>query len=238
MDIHSHVVPSGDDGVASESEGLDLIRLAAERGTRAIYGTPHVWPIDGLREAREAAVRAAHERMREVASASGVDLQLGFEVTPVPERHDEDPERYRLGDLNAVLVEVPFRGPIGLPFDYGDFVEDAGFLPILAHPERSDAVLADPSHVREARERGWLIQLNGSSILGQHGRAERNLAWKLLHDGLVDLVASDGHRASRPPFLDETRHALVERLGDAADLLLDGSNLAPARQTGACATGM
>lgn len=226
VDIHSHVVPSGDDGVASEGEGLDLIRQAAERSTGVLYATPHVWPIDGLDDARAHDVRAAFERMREPARAAGVELHLGFEVTPAPGRHGEDPARYRLGELDAVLVEVPFRGAFDLPRRYGEYVESAGLLPILAHPERSDAVLEDPSHIGAARDRGWLVQVNSSSLLGRHGRAERQLAWQLVRDGLVDLVASDGHRASRPPYLDEAHRALVDELGPSGDALVDGSALA------------
>lgn len=237
VDVHSHVVPSGDDGVASEEEGLELIRLAAARGTAVLYATPHVWPIDGLDPEREAAVRSAHRRMRPQARGAGVDLQLGFEVTPAPARHDEDPARYRLGELDAVLVEVPFRGPIDTPFRYAELVASSGLVPILAHPERSDAVLAEPAVMRGVRDRGWLVQLNSSSLLGRHGRLERALAWQLIHDGVADLVASDGHRASRPPFLDEARAALRDELGAAGESLVDGSALAPLSRSGGRASG-
>ena len=226
VDVHSHVVPSGDDGVASEAEGLDLIEQAAVRGTGVIYATPHVWPIDGLEAERESAVRRAHERMRPEALEHGVELELGFEVTPAPVRHEEDPARYRLGTLDAVLVETPFRGSIDVPTRYAELVDSAGLVPILAHPERSAAVLAEPEHLHTMRERGWLVQLNGSSLLGYHGRAERSLAWQLVRDGLADLVASDGHRLSRPPFLDDVHDLLVDELGDAGAALVDGSALA------------
>ncbi len=237
VDIHSHVVPSGDDGVASEEEGLELIALAAVRETAVIYATPHVWPIDGLDPSREADVRDAHERMRPRAEAVGVDLQLGFEVTPAPARHDEDPGRYRLGELDAVLVEVPFRGAFDIPLRYGELVESAGLVPILAHPERADAVLAEPGLLRAVSERAWMIQVTGSSLLGQHGRTERELGWQLVREGLVDLVASDGHRASRPPFLDEVALALERDVGPAGVALVDGSALARLNPAGVCAGG-
>ena len=225
-------MPSGDDGVASEDEGLELIRAAAEHGTAVIYATPHVWPIDGLDPEREAAVRRAHERMRPAAAAEGVDLQLGFEVTPASARCDEDPARYRLGDLDAVLVEVPFRGSFDMPLRYGELVECAGLVPILAHPERADAVLSEPDSLRAATDRGWLVQANGSSLLGHHGRAERRLAWQLVRSRLIDLVASDGHRASRPPFLDEVSRALEQELGRDGRALVDGTALARVRRAG------
>ena len=36
------------------------------------------------------------------------------------------------------------------------------------------------------------------------------------------LVASDGHRAARPPHLDEAYRAVQARLGEGADALFDG----------------
>src|SRR5262245_32589074 len=53
VDVHSHVVPSGDDGAATIDEGLALCREAADHGTSVLYGTPHVWPLDGLAPERE-----------------------------------------------------------------------------------------------------------------------------------------------------------------------------------------
>ena len=182
-------------------------------------------PIDGLDSGREAAVRSAYERMRVRVARVGVELWLGFEVTPAAARHAEDPSRFRLGELDAVLMEVPFRGSFDIPVRYAELVESAGLVPILGHPERADAVLAEPSLLNGIHERGWLVQVNGSSLLGHHGRAERQLAWQLVRDGLVDLVASDGHRRSRPPFLDDTFRALERELGASAAALLDGSAL-------------
>src|SRR5437879_13343584 len=57
VDIHSHVVPSGDDGVQSVSEGLALATDAFEHGTRLLYATPHVSPALPLTAARERRIR-------------------------------------------------------------------------------------------------------------------------------------------------------------------------------------
>ena len=59
VDVHSHVIPSGDDGAQSLDEGLALCREAAEHGTQVLYGTPHVLPGEGLDRDRERRVRAA-----------------------------------------------------------------------------------------------------------------------------------------------------------------------------------
>ena len=225
VDVHSHVVPSGDDGAQSVGEGLELCRGAADAGTDVLYATPHVWPMLPLPREREEHVRAAHAEMAAAASSFGLDLQLGFELTPTPALLDEDPLRYRLGELPAVLMEVPFHGSLSLAERLAEHIEAQGLVPIIAHPERSEAIADDPGLAVAFRERGWLLQINATSIVGYHGSDIEAGAWHLVDSGLADLVASDGHRRARPPRLDEAFRAVQARLGEAARPLFDGGAL-------------
>jgi protein-tyrosine phosphatase len=155
----------------------------------------------------------------------GLDLQLGWELTPSERLLGEDPARYRLGELTAVLMEVPFNGSLAVAERLAAHIAASGLTPIVAHPERAEGVRADPGVVARFRERGWLLQVNASSLLGAHGHEQEDLGWRLLHGGLVDLVASDGHRSSRPPFLDEAHRLARARVGEGVDALFDGSAL-------------
>lgn len=226
VDVHSHVVPSGDDGAASVEEGLELCRDAARHGTAVLYATPHVWPHRPLTREREEKIRSVHRDMAPVARRSGLDLRLGFELTPAPALLGEDLGRYRLGDLPAVLMELPFEGPLALAERVSEEIERAGLTPVLAHPERAGAVIDDPGRAREYAERGWLLQVNASSLLGYHGSYAQETGWQLVEGGHADLVGSDGHRLARPPFLDAAYDAVRRRLGDAGEPLFDGSALA------------
>ena len=225
VDVHSHVVPSGDDGVKSREQGLELCQRAGRRWTGVLFATPHVWPSLPLTEEREAAVREAAAEMAPVAARAGVDLRLGFELTPLATLLDEDPRRYRLEGLEAVLMELPFQGSLTLSERLAEHIEAAGLTPVIAHPERSQDVLETPSLAARLSERGWLLQLNGSSLLGHHGPEIEATAWELVDRGLADLVGSDGHRNTRPPFLDEAHRAVRERVGERANALFDGSAL-------------
>ena len=175
VDVHSHVVPSGDDGVGSTDEGVELCREAARRGTSVLFATPHVWPHLRLTPPRTAAIREAHAEMSATLRQEGLDLRLGFELSPSPELLDEDLTRYRLGDLPAALMELPFAGPLGLAERIAEEMEMAGITPVLGHPERADRVTDDPDVVAGYAERGWLLQINATSLLGRHGpeRQER-----------------------------------------------------------------
>jgi tyrosine-protein phosphatase YwqE len=70
-----------------------------------------------------------------------------------------------------------------------------------------------------------MLQVNATSLTGRHGPEPEQLGWSLLDRGLGKLVASDGHRTTRPAHLDEAQAAAQKRLGDRALALFDGSAL-------------
>jgi protein-tyrosine phosphatase len=222
VDCHSHVCPSGDDGAGSVEEGVVLCREAARRGTGVLFATPHVWPHLPLTPEREERIRTAFS---ELAPRAGLELRLGFELTPARPLLREDPSRYLLEGTNCVLMEVPFTGPADLLFALAEHVEANGLRPVVAHPERTEAVLADPAIADDLAARGWLLQVNATSLLGRHGPEPETLGWELLERDVGKIVASDGHRATRPAQLDEAYELAAARLGDRALTLFDGTAL-------------
>jgi protein-tyrosine phosphatase len=228
VDCHSHVVPSGDDGARTIADGAALCREAARHGTRILFATPHVWPHLTLPPEREREIRAAYAQ---VAERAVLELRLGFELTPDPRLLREDPARYVLEGTEFVLMEVPFAGSPDTLFALAEHTEKAGLRPLIAHPERTEAVLTDPRVADELAARGWLLQVNASSILGAHGEAIAEEGWRLVESGAAALVASDGHRPTRPPHLDLAYAAARDRVGTAADALFDGSALGLAEPT-------
>ncbi len=233
VDVHSHVVPSGDDGADSIEEGLALCRLAVEDGTSILFATPHAhapWDTFPRTPVRDRLYAASFVEMRDEVAAWGLDLRRGWEVYP-SEIAGTDPAELVLEGTRGVLIEFPgawleIDDPIGVVAEAATEVEAAGLVPVLAHPERCRAVAANPGSVRFFAERGWLLCLNATSIVGSHGATAERTAWALLEAGLVALVASDAHSISRPPALDQAYEAVREHLGDdLARSLFDGSAL-------------
>jgi protein-tyrosine phosphatase len=223
VDCHSHVLPSGDDGAKTIEEGLALCAGAAQHGTRILYATPHVWPHLTLTVEREQQVCAAFEELRAHAP---LELRLGYELTPSPALLAEDLDRYALQGTSAVLIELEFIGDEALLLACCARAAAAGLVPVVAHPERTEAVQRRPALARELVDRGYLIQVNATSLLGYHGEEPEELGWSIVGDGLATLVASDGHRTARPPHLDDAFSRVSERLGEEAALpLFDGSAL-------------
>jgi protein-tyrosine phosphatase len=222
VDCHSHVCPSGDDGASSVAEGAILCREAARHGTGILFATPHVWPHLPLTEERERRIEIA---FAELAPRAGLELRLGYELTPTGPLLDEDLRRYALGGTDRVLIEVPFWVGYDELLLVAAHAVDCGLMPVIAHPERAEEVLARPALARDLVDQGWLLQVNATSLLGRHGIGIRELAWDLVEGGLAAVVASDGHRQARPPHLDEAYELVRERLGEEGDRLFDGSAL-------------
>src|SRR5947208_8298714 len=85
VDVHSHVIPSGDDGARDLEEGLELCRLAAAQGTRVLYGTPHAQPAGGWHPIDPERYRQAvanRRLMKEECGRSRLELGLGWGSRP------------------------------------------------------------------------------------------------------------------------------------------------------------
>jgi len=222
VDIHSHVVPSGDDGAQSVEHGIALCREAARRGTSLLYATPHVWAHLPLTRERERATLAAFE---EVAAVAPLELRLGYELAPARWLLREDLSRYVLQGTDSVLIEVPFVGSPSVTIALAERAEAQGLQPVIAHPERGEDV--GLALAEGFAERGWQLQVNSSSLLGRHGDEAEDLAWRLLRNGTAAFVASDGHRESRPPHLDAAFELARAELGaEPALRYFDGTALA------------
>jgi len=85
-------------------------------------------------------------------------------------------------------------------------------------------------------ERGCLLCPNGDSALGANGPVAEQAYWRLVDEGLVALVASDGHSRQRPPRLDQAHRLLVKRYGEASiEMLFDGSAIPGSGSSGTSA---
>ena len=222
VDCHSHVVPSGDDGAQSLADGVALCADAEEHGTAVLFATPHIWPHLSLTPERRRGIEGAYAVLR---GRVGLDLRLGYELTPTRALLADDLHGYVLAGTDCVLLDTPFTGPLDLLVALGERAQSEGLRPVIAHPERSDAGRDDPHVVDDLAGRGWLLQVNATSLLGRHGEEADELGWKLVVSGLAALVASDGHRLSRAARLDEAFAAVSARVGEGAGRLFDGSAL-------------
>lgn len=195
IDLHCHILPGVDDGVASMQEALQLARDAAADGITAVAATPHVsyrYPTsaDAMERSVRDVVAALQDAEIPVRVLRGGELTLESAMAMAPEQR----ARFGLGGRpEYVLLEFPYHG---WPLDLAPFVDDlrrGGVTAVIAHPERSEDVAADPERLRPVVEAGALVQVTASSLDSRGGRTARATASFLLKAGLVHLIASDAH---------------------------------------------
>src|SRR5690349_2626769 len=110
VDVHSHVVPTGDDGARTIEDGLRICRAAAELGTRVLHAAPHAqaaWDSYPLTAERLRRYDEAFPKMRAACATFGLDLRRGFEVYPGALPASADLSEFGLGRSGGYLVEFP-----------------------------------------------------------------------------------------------------------------------------------
>jgi protein-tyrosine phosphatase len=227
VDLHTHVIPSNDDGAPSIEEGLDLCRSMAAEGARVVYGTPHAHPPDSwfpITKERVALVHASYAEMKPRCAEFGLDLRLGWELAATGALIG-DLGDYVLEGTRAILLELPgpwfsFDDEVAVTRAQSDTIRAAGFQVVLAHPERSLGVQRRPELLLELVEEGTFVCFNADSLLGGHGKACEDCAWRLLELGIGDFVGSDAHRPERPSRLREAVEAIATRHGEERALTL------------------
>ncbi len=194
VDLHSHLLPGADDGVATEAEALECLRAAVDAGFADIVLSRH--QMAGVYSLSAEAAREGRESLQLAADAEGIAIRLHDGA----EHYADDvflgavasgPETIAGG--RTLLVEVPMMGMPPFMADMAFRIRVKGFSPLLAHVERYREVIDKPRRGRELAEMGYLLQVNLGSLAGVYGRKVERAARELLDDGQIFCVAGDVH---------------------------------------------
>jgi tyrosine-protein phosphatase YwqE len=69
----------------------------------------------------------------------------------------------------------------------------AGYIPVLAHPERYLFYHSNFDEYQKLKRAGCLFQLNLAAVVGYYGESIAKIAEKLLQKGMYNFVGSDVH---------------------------------------------
>lgn len=226
VDIHCHILPGVDDGAEDLNESLEMARMAARCGVTDLAATPHfrgdMEDLERLGMFYRQFLRLEKALEREKIP---LKLHLGAEVlcTALTVELAKEEQLPTIGDTRYVLCEFFFDTPGHRIDEILAGIAEAGYSPVVAHPERYETVRKDPRWVQRWFHGGYVIQMNKGSVLGAFGSRVEDAAWWLLNRGFVHILASDGHSASRrTPDLAPLRSWLLENCPrDYARLLLE-----------------
>ena len=212
VDIHCHILHKYDDGSGSLSESLEMARMAADTGVTDIVVTPHfVGKASSLRS-----LTTLVERYRELQQAIRhenipISLHLGAEILCTGEtlRLAQEKRLPTISTTDYFLTEFCFDEDLDFMDDMLKNLTKAGYTPVVAHPERYDAIQRNPRILEQWFRRGYVLQLNKGSILGSFGHRAEHTAHTILRAGLAHVIASDAHRAThRTPHMEGLRRWL------------------------------
>src|SRR5690606_2545510 len=164
-DIHSHLVPGIDDGAPDTETSFYMIRRLKELGYSKLITTPHVQLefydntagkiTNHFSSLKQDMAEGQLDMNIEVAAESYLDSYFLPSVLPDGLLH--------FGEEKYVLVEVSMAGWQRQFSDIIFTIQSAGYVPVLAHPERY--LFEENIKVYEDwKSKGMLLQMNLLSV--------------------------------------------------------------------------
>lgn len=195
IDMHSHLLPGIDDGAKSIEESIELIKELKKLGFIHFICTPHIMGDYYLNTPET--IKKAFDLLYDEIVKQGLDVELGFAaeyyIDESFSRKLANKEKLLCIKDNYVLVETSY---INKPLNFKEVIFElqmAGYVPVLAHPERYAYLYNDYKQFKEIHDLGVLFQINLNSICGHYSPACKKIVQKLIDDKLVDFIGTDCH---------------------------------------------
>ncbi|MGC8908902.1 MAG: tyrosine-protein phosphatase [Desulfomonilaceae bacterium] len=222
IDIHSHILPSLDDGASSMAETLEMCRLAATDGIHTMVATPHTH--DGLHLNSMDQVRQLCNTVNDLLDLNEIHTTIlpGMEVRVTADSFialskDTLPT---LNDAKYILFEFP---PSQIPDAFEVLVQKAverGHGVILAHPEKNLAIANNPGYlfrlITMFHPWDFIIQITAGCLAGKCDKRSAKTAHILLENNIAHIMATDAHDTTkRRPVLSDALDVASRIIGDA-----------------------
>ena len=194
IDIHSHLLPGIDDGAKTFEDTLSLTKALQGFGVSQFITTPHI--IQHVWDNTHEQIRVKSETT--ILALEKNNITVPFKAAAEYLMDDQFVHLFQSGELltlkdNYVLVEMSYiNAPIQLYSILFD-LQVAGYIPVLAHPERYLFYQNNFNEYAKLKKAGCLFQLNLLSIVGYYGTGIMKTADQLLQKGMYTYVGSDVH---------------------------------------------
>lgn len=188
-DMHSHLLPGVDDGFKNPEASLKTLSLLEQSGVKEVWFTPHVM------EDYPNTPGQLQQKFSTFCSryTGGLQLHLAAEhmIDSLFQQRLEQPESLLLHQSNELLVETSYYNPPYRLQQTLQRIQQLGYYPLLAHPERYQYMTLDD--YRDLHDRGIRFQLNLPSLVGAYGMEAQHKAEQLLTLGFYTRYGLDLH---------------------------------------------
>lgn len=194
VDIHSHLLPGIDDGAKTIEDSKFLLENMIEFGFSKIITSPHtienIW--NNTPKTISDALQYTKENLSELTTKVGLRAASEYIMDDYFASLIDEGKLLTIKD-NYVLVEMSYINPPIQLYDYIFKLQVAGYIPVLAHPERYVFYHSDFSNYAKLKKAGCLFQLNLLSVTGYYSKEVAKIAGQLLKNNMIDFVGSDFH---------------------------------------------
>lgn len=194
VDIHSHILFGIDDGAKSLSDTEFLLQSMIDLKFSKAITTPHtmayVW--ENTTEIINNVHKTVMESLPKQVSELSLDVASEYLMDDSFVKLFKSKPLLTLKD-NYVLVEMSYLNPPIQLFDIIFDIQVAGYIPILAHPERYNFYHNNFDIYNKLKKAGCYFQINLLSAVGYYGKEVAETAQKLLELGMIDFAGSDIH---------------------------------------------
>lgn len=194
IDIHSHVLPGIDDGAKNMERSIELTLSLQKLGISQIITTPHInhYVWNNSPEIIESKLLETQNALEKNNIATPIRAAAEYFIDDWFGSHFKDDKLLTLKD-NYVLVEMSYlNAPLNLYKTIFE-LQVAGYIPVLAHPERYIFYHKKFSEYEKLKDAGCLFQLNLLSAVEYYGSKIAKTADELLKKGMYDFCGTDVH---------------------------------------------
>ena len=222
VDIHSHVLCGIDDGAQTIAESRFLLQSMIDLKFSKSITTPHtmkhVWnnTTETISDSLAAVKKALPDLTAQLDLTAASEYLMDDHLTPL----FQSTPLLTIKD-NYVLVEMSYLNP---PMQLHNIIFElqlAGYIPILAHPERYSFYHNDFEQYNKLKKAGCHFQLNLLSTVGYYGKGVTEAAQKLLHKGMIDFAGSDIHHKNHVEAF--SRKVLIKETKILVDVMQNNS---------------
>lgn len=231
IDMHSHILPSLDDGAETLEHTKRMLDLAIKEQLTGIVATPHGHHPNFKSDIT--ALRLQLKTVRDYVKEASIPLEIysGQECR----LSDKLPERLKSGEAltlagsRYVLMELPSSGIPAYTVPVIQQLITNNYIPIIAHAERNQGIIQKPERLKKLLIHGAMAQVTAGSVAGSFGKSIQRTSLQLIDANMIHVYGSDVHSENVRPFhfnagLDvlekKNRHEMIDILLENNDRII------------------
>lgn len=217
VDLHNHSLPGVDDGAKVIEEAVKNINYLKSKGFKSIVLTSHYIVNTKYNSSVKTRQEILDKLIAEIHDGE-IKLYLGNEVFvnngKVLIHLLKNGEIATLNNSRYLLLEFPRNQKLRYIEDVIYELNEAGYIPIIAHPERYTFIQNNFDKIYEFLEFDCRLQCNLASIVGYYGKHAKKTVKKLLKEGLVSFVSTDFHNMKEDFDFEKSLKKLKKLIGN------------------------